>query len=85
MRTSYYRFHILKILSITDQSPIAGEAKATDFIELALNPYEERSKDPRALYQFEHMDSCNYTMKFNNDLYVMFCDEQKPFIYKYAS
>ena len=52
---AFNAFDQLKILSITDQSPIAGEAKATDFIELALNPYEERSKDPRALYLFEHI------------------------------
>jgi len=45
----------LQVLAVVDQPPSEGIAKPTDFVELCLNPFRERSKDPRALYNFVHV------------------------------
>lgn len=43
----------VKILAVLDTPPLAGEPTALDFVDLAINPFKERSRDPQAAFAFK--------------------------------
>ena len=63
------------ILIVHESEPREGDFTEMTFWEFALNPYEERHLDPRALYEVEHIDSLSLGSKVLSDYgYIVFND-----------